>query len=136
MFGIAISSSTEKRLLQIAVATACMVPLTAGFSGVLRGAGLVGGGNIDMDSHFRYLSGLLLGLGLGFFSAIPGIERQGARVRLLTLIVVIGGTGRLLGLFLAGMPGPSMLGALVMELVVTPSLCLWQYHLARRFKLS
>jgi len=128
-----LSLSNEKKLLQAIIALACLVPLSAGLIGILRGAELLGGGTIDMDSHFRYLSGLLLGIGLGFLSAIPNIERQAIRIRLLTIIVVIGGSGRLAGFFLTGMPGPPLLAALVMELVVTPLLCLWQHRVARRF---
>jgi hypothetical protein len=130
-----LSPLAEKRLLQCSMALACIVPLAAGFSGVLRGAAFLGGAQAgDLDSHFRYLSGLLLGIGLCFLSAIPNIERHAQRMRLLTLIVAIGGAGRLLGVLLAGTPGVSMLAAAVMELLVTPLLCLWQHHLAQRFK--
>lgn len=123
----------KKILLQAVVALACLVPLSAGFSGVLRGAEFLGGGTVDLDSHFRYLSGLLFAIGLGFLSVIPRIERHTARMRLLTMIVIIGGIGRLLGIFLTRTPDQAMLFALGMELVVTPSLCLWQHRLARRF---
>ena len=126
---------TEKRLLQVVIALACIVPVTAGLSGVLKGAHLLHeSAGIDLDSHFRYLCGLLFGIGLGFLSAIPDIENHAARFRLLTVIVVMGGIGRLLGLFLTGMPSPVMQAALVMELVVTPLLCLWQHRVARRFR--
>jgi len=128
-----LSLSNEKKLLQIVIVFACLIPLSAGLTGILRGAALFGGGNIDMDSHFRYLSGLLLGIGLGFLSAVPRIETQTLRIRLLTIIVVIGGIGRLVGLFLGGIPSYAMLAALIMELAVTPLICLWQHSLARRF---
>ena len=123
----------EKRLLQTAVALACVVPLIAGTSGMLQGADMLGGGGIDLDSHLRYLSGLLLGIGLGFAACIPAIERHGPRVWLLTAIVVLGGLGRLLGILIEGVPSPIMLGGLAMELGVTPLLCLWQYRLAARY---
>ena len=125
--------SLEKKILQCSIALACLVPLSAGLAGILEGAELLGGGGVEMDSHFRYLSGLLLAIGIGFLSAIPHIERHTARIRLLTLIVVIGGCGRLAGIFLLGIPNLPMLLALSMELVVTPALCLWQYRLAQRF---
>jgi hypothetical protein len=82
---------------------------------------------VSLDSHFRYLSGLLLGIGILFWWAIPAIERQGQLVRALTLIVVIGGLGRALSLIELGEPGSEgMRLALIMELVVTPLICLWQ----------
>ena len=89
-----------------------------------------GGGSIDLDSHVRYLSGLLLGIGLVFWATIPGIERRGAIFRALTGIVFIGGLGRLLGVLIVGVPSTPMAAALGMELVVTPLLCLWQSRVA------
>lgn len=85
----------------------------------------------DLDSHFRYLSGLLLGLGLVFASSVPAIERRTARFRLAALIVVCGGLGRLLAWPLGGAPGPAHVAALVMELAVVPLLVLWQARVAR-----
>jgi hypothetical protein len=126
-------SSVERRFLQLAVAVAGIVPVAAGLSGALRGAGLLHA-TLDMadDSHVRYLSGLLLGIGLAFWASIPHIERYAARYRLLAFIVVVGGLSRLLALFLdGGKRGPVMLFALTMELVVTPALCLWQQRVAR-----
>ncbi len=123
---------TERRALQIAVAIACLVPLSAGLAGALAGIRFLGTGNINIDSHFRYLSGLLLAIGIAFAAAIPRIETHTSRFRLLTFIVVCGGLARLLGALLHGLPSPVMTAAFVMELAVTPGLCLWQNAYARR----
>lgn len=124
----------ERRALQLAVALGGFVPVGAGLAGVLLGVGMVPGegGGVSLDSHLRYLSGLLLGLGLAFWAAIPRLERHGGRFRLLTLLVVIGGLGRALGYVLNGVPSGGMAFGLGMELVVTPLLCLWQARVARR----
>jgi hypothetical protein len=124
---------TERRLLQIAVAVGSLVPILAGGAGILLGPRLLGPdavASVDLDSHFRYLSGLLLGIGVGFVSTIPGIEIRGARFRLLTAIVVVGGLGRLIALLASGPPPPGMLAALAMELLVTPALAFWQHRVA------
>ncbi len=121
----------ERRLLQAAVLLAGIVPVSAGSAGVILGAGLAGGGGTDLDSHVRYLSGLLLGIGLVFWSLVPRIERHAVLFRVLTLIVFVGGLGRLLGVFVVGQPSAPMTAALGMELVVTPLLCWWQGRLAR-----
>ncbi len=126
-------AQSEKRLLQAVVAIACLVPVSAGGIAIWRGASMLGGTGVDLDSHFRYLSGLLLAIGLAFAAAIPGIERKTAMVRLLTFLVVVGGLARATG-FLHAVPSRAMIAALVIELGVTPGLCLWQGRLARRLR--
>ena len=123
----------EKRLLQRVVAVAALLPVVAGLYGVLTGIdgiGNTGFSNVSADSHFRYLSGLLTGIGILFWTCVPGIEDKTALFRFLTLVVVLGGFARLLGLYLTGVPSLTMLGALVFELGVTPLLCLWQTRVA------
>ena len=119
-------------MLQASVAVLALIPIGAGAAGVLLGPAMVeaAGPNVSADSHFRYLSGLLLAVGLGFWSTIPAIERKAARFRLLTLLVFIGGLARLMSLALAGLPSAAMIAGLAMELVVTPLLCFWQRRVA------
>jgi hypothetical protein len=109
-----------------------LVPIAAGAAGVALGAGFVGGdGTADLDSHFRYLSGLLLGIGLLFASTVLGIERRTARFRLASSLVVCGGLGRLLSLLATGAPAWPHLAGLTLELVVVPFLAVWQGKVAR-----
>lgn len=123
--------------LRIAVSVACLVPLAAGGAGAVLGPAMLGvptdGVSSDLDSHYRYLSGLLLAIGLGFVSTIPNIEHQGARFRLLTCLVIVGGLSRMLS---AGPLSLPMKAALVMELAVAPALALWQYRVARSSRQS
>lgn len=131
---------TERLILQLLVGAACLVPLYAGASGVLESAAFLRGVKpplaTDLDSHFRYLSGLLLGIGLGFAGCIPAIERRGKAFRLLTFIVVVGGLARLLSLLEAGSPGAGHGFGLVMELGAVPALALWQARMERLFPTS
>lgn len=126
---------TEKRLLQAVVAIACLVPLSAGTTGVVRGATWLAHGPVatDLDSHFRYISGIFLGVGIAFASCVPRIESKGPRLRLLAGFVFLGGLARLLSLIETGVPGTGMQFGLVMELCVTPLLALWQAGFARRY---
>jgi Domain of unknown function (DUF4345) len=129
---LSLKPAAEKLLLQIVVGVAGFVPFGAGLGGVLRGAHFLDvAASVSNDSHVRYLSGLLLGIGLAFWVSIPHIERYAARFRLLGAIVVLGGCARLLAFFDAGTPGPTMYFALTMELIVTPAICLWQQRVAR-----
>ena len=122
----------ERRFLQLAVLLAGVVPVSAGAAGVVLGVSLLANAapGSDLDSHFSYLSGLLLAIGLAFWIMVPRIEIQGVKFRLLGSVVVLGGLGRLAGVFLVGPPSRSMLLTLVMELGVMPLLCLWQARVA------
>jgi hypothetical protein len=122
----------ERRLLQLSVALAGLAPVAGGMAGVLWGpAGLGEQAGGALDSHFRYLSGLLAAIGVAFWTTIPEIEKEGAKFALLSVIVVAGGFARALGMLIAGPPGATMSAALVMELVVTPLLYLWQARVQR-----
>lgn len=132
-----IALSTERRILQAVVAVACLVPLSAGLSGVLAGPGAFGAGQavpVDLDSHFRYISGIFLGVGIGFVSCVRRIELRGGRFRLLGALVVLGGLSRALSLALVGPPSIGHQFGLAMELVVVPCLMMWQAGFARRWR--
>lgn len=126
--------SIERRLLQAAMALGCVVPLLAGGSGMIEGPAFLRGVASpvppDLDSHFRYLSGLLFAIGLAFASCIPEIERRTGRFRLLAFLVFVGGLGRLVGMLSTGAPGAGHLFGLAMELGTVPLLVLWQARVA------
>jgi len=124
---------TERRLLQAAIALACLVPLTAGSLGVLREVTYIRGAVVtaDLDSHFRYLSGIFLMMGMAFVSTIPAIETKGPRFRLLGAMVIAGGLSRALSWAMVGAPAGGHRFGLAMELGVVPLLMLWQARVAR-----
>jgi hypothetical protein len=124
----------ERRRLQQAVGLVALIPVAVGLYGVLFGQALTGDSvSISAESHFRFLSGLLLGIGILFWSTVPGIELHTGRFRLLTLLIVIGGLARLTAFALTGLPSFFMIGGLFFELVVAPVLCLWQTRVANRY---
>ena len=105
--------------------------MSAGALGVLWPQMLTLAGPPHALTHLSYLSGLLLGIGLAFWSLIPAIERQSRAFTLLTLIVLTGGLARLLLAIRLGAWNMTVELPLVMELAVTPLLCLWQRRVAR-----
>jgi|SRR5579863_6482449 hypothetical protein len=123
----------EKRFLQFAVAAAGLVPVCAGAAGAFRPELLIGGPAHAL-THGAYLSGLLLGLGLAFWSLIPAIERQGRVFGLLTGLVVLGGLARALTAQRLGAWSLSVELPLAMELGVTPALWLWQRRVSSLFR--
>ena len=122
----------ERKALQAMVAIACLIPILTGLDGVLRGAAMFKLATIppDLDSHYRYLSGIFLMLGLAFASTIPRIETKGARFRLLGTMVVTGGLARGLSWAAVGAPSVGHQFGLGMELVIVPLLMLWQARVA------
>jgi len=130
-----IARSWGRRALQCSVLLGALVPIMAGAAGVFVGPGITGDvalAAVSLDSHFRYLSGLLLGVGLCFASFVPRIEKRNPSFQILAFIVFIGGLGRLYALLTVGTPNLGMLFGLGMELLVTPSLAVGQYVLSRR----
>ncbi|CAN5334575.1 hypothetical protein BH09PSE4_BH09PSE4_07610 [soil metagenome] len=129
----------EKRLLQAVVALACVVPLVTGGLSIVHGPGWVGHAHdvpVDLDSHFRYISGIFFAVGMAFASCVPGIESKGPRFRLLGALVVSGGLARIVSLVAVGMPSNGHILGLCMELGVVPLLMLWQRGLEKRYRIS
>ncbi len=128
------SKHVERRTLQVTIGVACLVPISAGLLGIMQGASMTGhSSDVSLDSHVRYLSGLLLGIGVGFASTIPAIERRSDRFAILTTLVMIGGLARLYGVLTFGWPANAMVYALIMELGVAPLLWYWQRRIASRW---
>ncbi len=129
----------EKRVLQAVVAVACLLPLIVGGQGVLHGPapfGHLAEVPRDLDSHFRYISGIFFATGLGFLSCIPDIERKGPRFRLLGGLIFVGGVSRAISLLAVGVPSQGHVLGLGMETVVVPLLMLWQWNFAKRAALT
>lgn len=112
-------------MLRAAILLGSLVPLSAGLAGALLGPGFAGDA-AAAESHGRYLSGLLLGLGLLAVWCAGDLRGRGAVFDALGFAVVVGGIARLLGAALAGPPPWPHLLALAMELLVTPALVLWR----------
>lgn len=128
-----------RRALQAVVAAASLVPFSVASISLARGPAWLGQAApvaTDLDSHFRYLSGIFLALGLAFASCIPGIERKGPRLRLLGALVIAGGLGRAWSLLQVGAPSTGHLAGLGIELGLVPAVLVWQAQVARHYPLS
>ena len=89
----------ERLALKLSMLLAGVVPVTAGGAGVIWGKGAFGSlaGRGRRLSHRAIYSGLLLAIGLAYWACAPAVERRGPTIRLLTLLVVVGGLARLAG---------------------------------------
>lgn len=127
--------TSEKRLLQAVLIAGGAFSLFVAVASVVHGTTAIAPRApvpIGLDSHFRYLSGIFLGALVAMYSCVPDIERKGPRLRLIGGLIVCGGVARLIGVAAMGLPGVGHRYGLVMELVVTPLILLWQTRLARR----
>ena len=130
----------ERKLLQIALALAGLLAGGFGLAGVFFGVTFTEfSGNVVMDSYIRFLKGMLLAIGLIYWSSIPQIERQGERISLVTFILVLGAVPRLMAVIGHGVPTIGIMVGLAGELIAAPLLWLWQRrvaHLALRSALT
>jgi hypothetical protein len=127
-------SAVERRVLQCVVGVLAAIPVLAGAEGVISGPEFLHVGEpwpADLDSHFRFLSGIFLAMGIAWYSCIPAIETHSARFRLLATLTVAGGLARFFSLILGAVPSAGHLGGLGIELVAVPLLVLWQARIAR-----
>jgi hypothetical protein len=122
----------QRKLLQIAIAVAGLAGVGLGLTGVLFGTMYADlSGDVVLDSYVRFLKGVLLAIGLIYWSCIPQIERRGDRIALVTFILVFGTLSRLLTVIGHGVPTLGIIGNLVAGLILVPLLWLWQRHVAR-----
>ena len=135
MINFDVTPEEERRRLQIVVAVLCLVPFIAGAMGMIYGVKMTGETipAMRIDSHIRYLSGLLFGIGAAYLISVPQIEKHGPRLRLLSAIVFFGGIARLAGIITVGWPGFAMMFGLIVEIVLVPALCIWQYRIEQIF---
>lgn len=125
----------SRRGLQIVIVVAGFVPVLAGLAGILAGprlAGVPAPWPVDLDSHFRFLSGVFLVVGLAWWSCVPVIESKGERLRLLAAMTFAGGLARLGSLLFAGVPSAGHLAGLGLELAAVPLVVFWQARIAAR----
>lgn len=123
----------ERLFLQIATAFSALVLLAIGISGVLLGVQFLhGAGTVTVDNYFRFLSGVVAGIGIVFLISVPHVERYRERFAILTFAIVLGGFAHLYSVSLHGVPSVGTLFGLFMELIYAPLLWLLQRHVAKR----
>lgn len=127
----------ERKLLQAAVAVAGFAGVMLGLTGVLFGTLYADlSGDVVLDSYVRFGKGVLLAVGLIYWSCIPRIEQRGDRIALVTFILLFGTLSRLLSAVGHGVPTLGIVANLIAGLILVPLLWLWQRHVAMRAQRS
>ncbi|TPM29409.1 DUF4345 domain-containing protein [Mesorhizobium sp. B2-3-4] len=128
-------SVSGKAALQIVVGVLAATPVLVGIAGILSGPEFLhvaAPWPVDLDSHFRFLSGVFLAIGIAWYSCIPGIETKTERFRLLAACTFTGGLARLASLLTAGAPSLGHVAGLCVELLAVPALVWWQRRVANK----
>jgi Flp pilus assembly protein TadB len=121
----------QRKLLQIAVAFAGLIGVSFGLAGVVFGIAFTDVfDDGTVDSSVRFYKGMLLATGVIYWSCIPGIERRGERMSLVTFILVCGAASRLMAVIGHGVATLGILVSLIAGLILVPLLWLWQRHVA------
>lgn len=123
-----------KRGLQGFLGIASIIPLLVSVSGLIFGTSRALPAELvtpAFDSQFRYLIGYYLSLSLFAWWVIPNIEKQVIPLRVISLSVFIGGTGRVISILEVGLPPAPQPGVTVFELCF-PLVLFWQAQIPRQ----
>jgi hypothetical protein len=123
----------SRRALQIVLAILASVAVASGLYGMLAGpTALPGGGPVDatVDSEYRFVNSYWFAAGVLVWWAVPRVHYATALLRVTLGTAFLGGLARLLAAAVSGWPHPVFLGALGVELVVVPTVLLWQTRVA------
>ena len=121
--------------LQVVIGMLAATPVLVGFEGILSGPdflNVTAPWPVDLDSHFRFLSGFFLAVGIAWYTCIPGIETRTERFRLLAACTFAGGLARLFSLLTAGEPSLGHMAGICVELLAVPALVWWQGRVANK----
>jgi hypothetical protein len=123
----------QRFILQAMTAFGGLVLLAIGLCGVLLGVQFLhGAGTVPVDNHFRFMSGVIAGVGFAFLCSLRHIERHRDRFAVLSFAIFIGGLAHLYSVLLHGVPSIGTMFGLFMELIYTPLLWLLHRHVANR----
>jgi hypothetical protein len=129
------------RLFQTFLITLSAIPLLTGLADLLYGTHVIPllGATLPaaalseptLSSQIRFWGAIWMGFGVLIVYAASDPHRQSTLFRLLAVILVISGVGRVASFVQHGAPAPFFMGAIFVELVVVPLLLFWHARLIR-----
>ncbi|MBK6793810.1 MAG: DUF4345 domain-containing protein [Anaerolineales bacterium] len=85
-----------------------------------------------LDSELRFFGGLWLGLGLTVLATVRNLERHFELYRVLWLMIFLGGVGRLLSIFVIGLPPVPFIAFTMLEIIGAPLFLYWHWLLVKQ----
>lgn len=122
-----------KTALQVTLGLLSLIPLAFGLLGVVFGVErfvTIDSSLAQLDSQYRFLSSIYIGIAVLIWRAIPSVEKHGWFVSTLIAAIFCGGLARLYSASLTGETPPLMIAATALELG-SPILIFWQRAVAR-----
>jgi len=130
-----VSFHRSRRALQLVLIGVALLPVTTGTLAFWRGARAIPGArrwDAPVDGEVRYLSVWWTAAGLMLLRAVPGVEREAGVVRSVSVLVALGGLGRVRSMRREGLPHPLMVAAAAVEVLLPFVVIPWQRRIARR----
>jgi hypothetical protein len=121
-----------RRGLQLTLAVLSMIPISVGIMGIVLGTSRWLPANVitpEFDSHYRYIAGYYVSLGMLGLWIIPRIEKHRSLFRIICASVFMGGIGRVAAILQVGLPGSMAIFFTAFELCF-PLLLFWQTSLS------
>jgi hypothetical protein len=121
-----------KRGLQLTLAVLSMIPIAVGIMGIALGTSRwlpADAITPEFDSHYRYIAGYYVSLGMLTLWIIPRIEKHRSLFRIICASVFIGGIGRVASIVQVGLPGSLAIFFTAFELCF-PLFLFWQAKLS------
>jgi hypothetical protein len=125
---------TSRRNLQRTIVGFAVVAIVTGTLTVFFGTAVIprgGSATASVESELRFYGAWYLGAGLFLASLARRIEHRAFELRMVSLLLVLGGVGRILAIADAGWPHPLFIVLLALELLLPPVLVVWQWRVSR-----
>jgi Domain of unknown function (DUF4345) len=87
--------------------------------------------HLVLDSNLRFYGGVWLGLGLVLVWMLPRLHQETKLFFAISLMIFVGGIGRLVAMFFAGWPPVPFIAFTALEIIGMPLLVLWQRKFAK-----